>query len=299
MSTIINLDKKYDIWLSQSWSNVDHGICGHTFELIDYFFILKKSFKVGIFLAENINWEILEKAIRCKYNFNDHEIEEIKKNTVFSNKPKILLGKNILFVDGGVINMQKISLFFNNIFYFACGNKEIKNNETKNVWILQDDRVYDQVKLNGINYKKKILFDKLKRFEKFEKNILIYATKNCRKIDDYSEYKKYGDKILVIINEKNQFIDDENFTFLIPPVENLFSKFETFVYTPVKRKWDCSPRFIAECKYFNKKVIFHKIDYWNEDRGLYWRVWDIENDFDSLYLKSDDEIISIMKEKIC
>ena len=104
---------------------------------------------------------------------------------------------------------------------------------------------------------------------------------------------------LFITNKENKpILPIEGFSFSIPPVKNLFEKFSTYVYTPVKRKWDCSPRFIAECKYFNKEVIFHNIDYWKEDKGLYWRQWDIENNFDSLFLKEDDEIIQILKNII-
>ncbi len=298
MSTILKLDKEYDIWLSQSWSTINHGICGHTFELIDYFLILKNFFKVGIFLAENINWEILEKSIKYKYDLNELEIQEIKNNTIFSNKPKILFGKNILFVDGGFVNTQKITLYFDNIFYFACGNKEIKYNDKKNVWILQDDRVYDPVKLNGINYKKRILFDRLKKINSHKNAFLVYATKNCRNLDNYEELLKYSNNILVITNEENKPKPIEGFKFVVPPVDNLFEEFSTYIYTPVTRKWDCSPRFIAECKYYDKNIIYHKIDYWNEDRGLFWRNWDIENNFDSLYLRPDDEIIRILKNII-
>jgi hypothetical protein len=299
MSKITLLDPNCDFWLTYSWSNNNHGICGHTFEVIDYYSILKNHFRVGILIAEELDWATFESSIRNKYNFSEEEIDNIKSNTVFSLRPELIKGKNILFTDGGIVNMKNRVLIFDNIFYFACGNKEIKSNDKPNVWILQDDRVYEPVNLNGINYKKKILFDRLKSVSQCEENILIYATKNCREIENYEEYKKYGNKILVITNKENKpILPIEGFSFSIPPVKNLFEKFSTYVYTPVKRKWDCSPRFIAECKYFNKEVIFHNIDYWKEDKGLYWRQWDIENNFDSLFLKEDDEIIQILKNII-
>lgn len=298
MPTILKLDKSYDIWLSQSWSEVNHGICGHTFELIDYFFILKNHFKTGIFIAEDLNWETLEKSIKYKYKFTEEEIDEIRRNTFFSKRPKILMGNNILFVDGGIVNNNKVTLYFDKIFYFACGNKEVKNNKKNNVWILQDDRVYDPVNLNGINYKKKILFDKLKTIEKSEDNFLVYITKNCRSFNDIKSLLQYSDKIIAITNEENKPSPVEGFNFIIPPVENLFEQFSTYIYTPIERKWDCSPRFITECKYYQKKVIFHNIDYWHIDKGLYWRNWDIENDFDSLFLNENDEIFSILKNII-
>lgn len=295
MSKIIQLDSNYDLWLSYTWSNNNHGICGHTYEVIEYYHILRNDFKVGILLCEDIDWSIFESVIRSKYDFTEEEIKDIQDNTIFANRPSLVKGRNILFTDGGVVNAQNVTLLFNNIFYFACGNKEIKDNNTPNVWILQDDRVYDPVKLNGINYKKKILFDRLKKIGPSKNNTLVYATKNCRQIDDYEELRRYGNNILVITNKENKPKPISGFTFVTPPVNNLFEEFSTYVYTPVLRKWDCSPRFIAECKYYGKSVVFHNIDYWEEDKGLYYRWLDIEQDFDSLYLRCSDDIVNILK----
>lgn len=291
----MQLDTSYDLWLSYTWSNNNHGICGHTFEVIDYYYILKDNFKTGIFLAEDITWDMFERSIRNKYSFTEYEIEDIKANTVFADRPTLVKGKNILFTDGGVVNMQSVTLLFDNIFYFACGNKEIKDNDKDNVWILQDDRVYEPVKKNGINYKKRILFDKLKPIGASKDAVLVYATKNCRDLDSYEELLQYGNNILAITNKENMPKPMQGFTFVIPPVDNLFEQFSTYVYTPVTRKWDCSPRFIAECKYYGKQVIFHNINYWEEDHGLRVRQRDIENDFDSLNLHSQDDIVNILK----
>lgn len=295
MSKIAQLDPSYDLWLTYSWSSVNHGICGHTYEVIDYFYILKNYFKVGILLCEDTDWDTFEKSIRSKYAFTEEEILEYKNNTVLLNRPRLLRGKNILFTDGGIVNTRDLTLLFDNVIYFACGNKEVKNNTKNNSWILQDDRVYDSVKCNGINYKKKILFEKLKPISVSKDAVLVYATKNCRNLDSYEELSQYGNNILAITNKENKPKDIQGVTFVIPPVAELFEQFTTYVYTPVKRKWDCSPRFIAECKYYGKQVIYHDIDYWDTDLGLYWRKWDIDNNFESLFLTGDDEIVPILK----
>jgi len=122
MNKILRLDPNYDLWLSYTWSNNNHGICGHTYEIIDYYHILKNHFKVGILLAEDIDWNKFEKSIRWKYNFTDEEIQNIKDNIVFGNRPSIVTGKNILFTDGGIINNDSKTLLFKNVLYFACGN---------------------------------------------------------------------------------------------------------------------------------------------------------------------------------
>jgi hypothetical protein len=299
MSKIAQLDPCYDLWLSYSWSNNNHGICGHTFEVIDYYHILKNHFRVGILIAEELDWTTFEKSIRSKYNFSNEEIDDIKSNTVFSLRPSLLKGRNILFTDGGVVNMSTKTLLFDNIFYFACGNREIKDNNKSNVWILQDNRVYEPVKRNGIDYKKRILFDRLKAIDSCKDQLLIYATKNCRNITDYQQFKIYNLPVLVITNEENKPNNILGFEFVTPPVNDIFTEFSTYLYTPVPRQWDCSPRFIAECHYYGKQVIYHNIDYWHIDHGLRIRKWDIDNDFDSLYLRDNDPVVNILKDIIC
>lgn len=303
MSKILKLDPNVDLWLSYSWSTNNHGICGHTFEVIDYFWILKDTFNVWILLCEDIDETIFRKSISEKYDFTTQEIDDIVSKTVFNLRPTVVMGKNILFTDGGLTSLNRITLLFKNIFLFACSNFNIKDNIKENVWILQDDRVYDAVKLNGINYKKRILFDRLKNISNTNTGYhLLYLTKNCRKInfETFNEIKdSYGDKLLCAVNTTPLIMQsNSNIKYIEVPIKNLWEKFDTYIYTPVERKWDCSPRFIAECKWYNKKVEYFNIDYWEEDKGLYWRDWDIQNDFSSLELKKDDEIINILRSII-
>jgi hypothetical protein len=294
---ILDLGKKYDLYLSYTWSSNNHGICGHTFEVLDYYYILKDHFRTGILIGEDMNWDVLEKAIRSKYDFTDSEIADIKANTTFANRPSLVRGTNILFTDGGVVNNSAKTLLFDNIFYFACGNREIKDNQSENVYVLQDDRVYEPVKKNGIHYVKKILFDKLKPVSSSKPATMIYGTKNCRDVSNYQQLvDTYGENLIAIVNSENTpKVRIQGVKFVIPPVEKIFEQFSTYVYTPVSRKWDCSPRFIAECKYYGKTVKYHNIDYWDEDHGLRVRVQDIENDFESLFLTTSDNIIEILR----
>lgn len=297
MSKILQLDKSYDLYISYSWGTVNHGICGHTFEVIEYFLLLKNHMKVGILLCEDITWETFEAAIIDKYNITQDELLHIKENTIFKNRPMVVTGNNILFTDGGVVNLSRVKLYFNNVLMFACGNKEIKDNDKENVYILQDDRVYEPVKLNGINYKKKILFSRFKALSKEEDVIMLYGTKNCRGIKDdtYEQLLEKYEKPFIVLGDTNTLPDVNRMTSLSLPVKNLFEKFSTYVYTPVARHFDCSPRFIAECKFYKKEVIYYDIDYWEEDLGLKWRKQDIDTDFSALHLTDNDDIINIIK----
>jgi len=271
---------KKELTLTYSWNTVNHGICGHTFEVVDYYLLLKNIFDVGILLAEDITWETFQKAIKDKYDLTKSEIEDIKENTTFQNRPSLVKGKNILFTDGSVNSINQLTLLFDNVFMFACGYRTPKD-FTKGI-ILQDNRLYPEGD-NTIDYIKKINFDKYKKKVKNSSNTLLYGTKNCRKISD-EVLKEFKDRDTIILTEDNT------------PYENLFDNFGTYVYTEVPRHWDCSPRFLAECKFYNKNVILHNIDYLEEDLGLKYRLQDIENNFESLHLNNNDDIIKILKE---
>lgn len=297
---ILRLDKdNYDLWLTYSWSNNNHGICGHTFEVIDYYLALKEHFRVGMFFAEDIDWPTLKSAIESKYDLDSGDLERFKSDCVFFNRPILVHTNNILFTDGGIRSLSDKTLLCEKIFHFACGDKELQDNSDAKTFVLQDERVHGTC-FNSINYKKKICFDRYKKIGPSEDHVLLYGTKNCRHIPDeaYLELaEKFEQDFICLTSPENRPRNlSRRFRFPDLPVENLFEKFGTYVYTPVPRRFDCSPRLIAECAFYGKDVYYHNIDYWEEDLGLYWRKWDIENDFDSLFLTPQDEIVSILKE---
>ena len=131
MNRVLHLDRTYDLHLSMMWHGYNvhekrwnnHGISGHVYEIIDYYLLLREYFKVGILLCEDIDWEILYNAIIYKYDIDDNIIDEIKQHTTFYNRPKIVRGKNILFVDGGLKRGGGEApplLVFNNIICVLC-----------------------------------------------------------------------------------------------------------------------------------------------------------------------------------
>jgi len=268
-----------DIILTYSWSSNNHGICGHTFEVLDYYLLLKEFFSTGILFAEDISWSDIELILNDKYNLSDTEISELKNDTIFQNRPSLYKVKNILFVDGGENMINTYTLLCDNIFLFACGTKNISNPK---YIVLQDYRVYNPSP-NSINYKKKLFFGKYKPKHRIKNanKTLIYATENCRKTDkELPNMLKLHKKDL--------------------PYPNLFNEFSTYYYTAVPRKFDCSSRLLAECKFYNKKIIFDEevLEYFEEDKGLFWRWNDIQNNFESLFLTYNDKIIDILRKII-
>lgn len=282
--------KDIDILLTYSWCSKNHGICGHIFEVIDYYFVLKNHFKTKILIPEIINgfWDV----IMDKYEFSEFELKDLKENIIFNQKPLFLSVNNIIFTDGSLTNIKNIKMSYKKRFLFACGDKSIQYNDDKNTFILQDPRVYNKVKLNGIDYKKKINFKIYKKTCKQSESYMMYGTENCRLIDN-EIIEKYKDKDLKIIANEGFY----DFKIIKLPLKNLFDQFGTYIYTPVPRKFDCSSRLIPECKFYNKKVIY-EIDYINEDLGLFYRVKDTQEDFYGLFLNENDDIISILKEHI-
>lgn len=301
MSKILQLDMyRKDLWLSYTWSNLSHGVCGHLYEIIDYYFLLRDKYKIGLLICEPLSWESVRAAILDKYEVTPSELNEIKSDLVFADRPSVVKGKNILFTNGGVTSLQGVSLLFDKIIHFACGDFSIKLNTKPNVYILQDDRIYEKC-FNSINYIKKINFARYHKKinseqEKFD--YLIYATKSCRDLtpDQYREIENnYSGNFLCLSNEGNVPKDlSAKFTVEVVPVSNLFSRFNTYIYTPIERKFDCSSRLLAECRFYQKKVEFFKIDYWDVDKGLYWRNFDVNNNFESLFLNLEDEIFGIL-----
>lgn len=287
------------IYLTYSWGIGNKGICGHTFELIDYFWILKDFFNVKILICDDLDEEIFKNAIINKYDFNDYELTYILKNCIFKNRPKIVIGDYIIIVDGNLMKDKNIVLKFKQIVLFSCG---ITNNhflKDKNVLVLQDYRIYENSEIT-FNYKKKILFSRLKKIEKCNNKSLLYITKNCRNISDIEllNLKKTNEQFIAVVNKFDKYdIELNHIEFVEAPVNNIFEQFNKYYYTAVPRKFDCSPRFIAECKFYNKEVIY-LIDYLEEDKGLYWRKYDLENDFKSIELTESDEIVLFLKEVV-
>jgi len=291
MKKIVMLND-YDLYLTYSWGNFNHGICGHTFEVIDYFNLLTNHMNVAILLCEDITYDTFEAAITEKYIFTSKQVKYIMDNTIFLNRPILLKGTNILFVDGEVdIIKDNTQLFFNNVFMFACGNKNVIHSKYN---VLLDQRVY-QTDM-GTHYVKKIDFKNIKIPEKHDNKTLIYATENCRLLSQ-DIVDTIADDMIIISNFSNFKETNNTINNVRPPINNIFERFNKFIYTPISKKFDCSSRFVAECKYLNIEVEY-MVDYFDEDLGLYYRKYDIENDFKSLELTNDDFIIEYLKELI-
>lgn len=282
-----------------------HNISGHTFEVFEYYFVLKKlGFDVKLLLAGGDSVNQLD-IILQKYNVsidnNDIIGQTIKRILNFKDDIVIIFDGSVSFVaEYGNI------LYADVLILLSCGKDLVLTEQQyhklsktcKHIYVLQDSRLNypTNTPATYLDYKKKFAFEYFAKLNTVQKDTaIIYATKNCRMLskeqlnnisERYSQYK------LLFISE-NQLYD---FPTLRPPIDKFHERFDTYIYTPTSKKWDCSPRLITECAYYGKQVIYHNIDYLDIDLGLEWRIHDIIHDFKSLELTENDFLIELLKD---
>jgi len=263
MSSIANL-KHYDIVLTSSFE-FKFGISGHLFEMIDYYWAIKNytTLTPCILLADGVTVDELNDAVKQKYD------NLIIEHVEYCVQPKVILAKNLLIVDGSP-QLKGADLFVDNIFLFRCSasNFEAFNQTRSRVFLLQDFEVYpERYEDSGLivfDYKKKILFSKYKQYNSIVNDTaMFYLTTVCRALSQ--------DDLLSIIN-KHQFktniiLTDDPSVYTLDhvykvPLADIWDKFNTYIYTSIPRKTDCSSRFILECMHYNKDVVY-EIDYYD------------------------------------
>lgn len=290
-------------------------ITGHVFEVFDYYLFLRDYFKVGMLFLGSIPPDKLEIAFNSKYV---ERFESIKKDLVYYPVEEIKSGKNIFYFDTSTFvllcdgNIQalecwKIHLLSKKLYGFLCFtdeqvmSKPSSSSLATQITYLQDCRIYERTNpgFKTIPYVKKLPFKHYQKFQGPGQNIgMIYMTFTCRKISPYTvldyHWKSGCQKSLLVVPEKlDQYENLEGIEQIVAPVQDFFSKFDTYIYTPVARQFDCSPRLVTECFMQGKKVLID-LDY--VDPGLQTRVKDCQEDLESLNLKSGDKILEIINQ---
>lgn len=245
-----------------------------------------------------------------KYNLS---FEDIKNDLIFidcltkDNMNNIVyFGKNtkVILVNGDLKQFEyaKIVLAAKNIFCFMCEfidyvPKIYKQNT--NITYLQDYRIYGKNKnFNSYDYVKKLPFMFYKKSNRYFDNTgMIYMTYVCRKvfpkvIADYHRKSGCTNTILIVPYKLPEYDNIDGVVQVEAPLEDFFNKFDTYIYTPVNRKFDCSPRLVTEC-FMQGKNVFKDLDYY--DIGLETRYNDCINDLESLNLTENDDILKILK----
>lgn len=299
LNKIVNL-KEYDLVLSYSFGVSERNCTGHIFECIEYFYILKDHFKCCILIGDCVDFENILGNILEKYIFTENEILQIMDSIVIADNPNIVIGKNLLLVDGNYKRLENKMIKFDNYFGFPCGLQN-ESDYPDYVTMLCDLRIYNFGSKNFIDYKKKMLFSKMKIDDtiKPEFDYMMYLTYGPRYLtnEKIEKIAENYDGSIVIYTDYHISVNNPNITIKMVPVDNLFN-FRNYIYTSIERQFDCSPRFIVECA-LNDRFVIYDLDYQlQDDAGLLYRAYDIVNDIDSIELKSDDSIIKILTSSI-
>jgi hypothetical protein len=292
MSSILNL-KDYDIVLTTSFE-FKFGITGHLFEMIDYYYAIKQYTNLTpcILLADGTTKQELENAVSSKYD--NLTIENIVEYV----NPRVIIANHILITDGSH-RLNQCDIIARNIYLFRCSETDFAPfaRFKCNVFLLQDFEIYDEryagFPITVIDYKKKILFEKYKQFNSPVSNVaMFYLTSLCRALTQEeldNSIAKHNCLDYIVITDNVSLYEGNNIYQI--PVENLWDKFDTYIYTSIPRKQDCSSRFIIECLHYGKKVIYD-IDYY--DRALEIRKKD---GLTGTVLNKDDYFLRLINEQ--
>lgn len=305
MSKIVDL-KKYTLTFTTSFE-CPHGVSGHLYEMIDYFYICSQNnINCCILLTDTTSKDLFALAVKEKYNFTEQEFNYMIEHTIECPVPKIIMANNICVVDGSW-RFGSCVIYTNNIFLLRCSETEFErfhNHKTiKQTHLMQDFNLYperfEELDIKVVHYIKKILWSKYKIPNLVKTNTaLFYLTTNCRALppnDIEALINKHEfDHYLVVTNDIDMYksLEADDVTVSSAPVNNLFEKFDSYIYTATPLKADCSPRFIVECAVFNKDVIF-EIDYM--DPGVKQRQLAIERDINELLLSNNDHFVTYVK----
>lgn len=277
--------KKFDITITTSWET-KHGISGHLFEMIEYFYHLTfhKNKSVCILIADGLTREEFDIALE-KYDFTSDELQKIHDCTFFHYQPLTLMVKTLLIVNGS-FRTCGAELFADKIAMFRCNDTlELDKADI----VLQDYDIYDPLP-NSVHYKKKILFSKFKKLTPKKPNVgMFYGTKHSRKmtyeqIDDIMSKTNFDSYLLLT---DLQMDVPPKCELRIVPIKDLWDSFDTYIYTNASVLVDCSPRFVAECNHYGKGLEFFsdKIDL-----GLQTRLNDMKHG--DIELRDSDDVHS-------
>lgn len=272
----------YDIVLTYSKSNTEKDrICGHTFEVLDYYlYFLDNNIKAVIVIQDDIDLDKIKDAWNNNYNLN--------KEVVVIKSKGLIIGKTILNCSGFYKN-EDTKYIAKKLFQFRCGVFQNDYIQSKGIIVLQDNRIFEDKPQNSINYVKKLnkkyikVYTNQKEFETF----MYWNTELRVPTPKRQEYlvNKYSGNII-----SNQ---DLIYNQIYPPI-NILKRFNNgrYIYTEVTRRFDCSSRLLIECLLNNIEIVFDfdisTEEYFNIDKGLYYRWYDIQHNIDNLFLDNDN-----------
>lgn len=302
---MFKIDPTYDVILTYS------PICeitGHIFECFDYYLFLREHCRAGILFFDGLDDSQLRTAFNSKYNVDFSDIQKdfihVKLDKNCRNYNSVMFGKNttVILTDGNIksLNYHKIILITGKLYGFLCEYDEFeKQTFNKNIVYLADHRVYGDIgHFRQIDYVKKIPFKFYRRISRKPGNTgMMYTSYVCRKITpdvvkEYHERSGCSETLLVVPYMLPEYENIDGIIQVQAPVPDFFEKFDTYIYTPVRRRFDCSPRLLTECFFYGKKV---NVDLPYIDIGLKTRYSDCTAGLERLNLDDGDPILDLLE----
>lgn len=273
-----------------------HAISGHTFELIEYWYYLKVQHGVdAVIMCTAHKPDVLLKIARERYTFTDDELKLLESCVVDGTEALLARLPVALWVDGCSHYEPCAAAVAKRNVALACNNQE---DFGRMDLVLGDTRIYDGVD----HYVKKLLFSRFKPVTPHPENddvAMLYCTIQARKLPQgylNALPRRFNfRKFLLVTND--DLPSEGKFEVQAPPCHDLFERFGTYIYSPLKISWsgaiagvgDCSPRFPAECMFYNKRIIIDA----PMSRGLAVRMHDLR-DLSAITLTKDDPLVKFL-----
>lgn len=295
---------------------------GGFYDNFEYYYILRKHFGSDV-------------IYKCSTNYNEENCLKQLNDKYENIEPDIWNGiQFISHKRGKLYETRKVDIVFGaisaSLFWFIkhlnilaadtymglCDTHHLIPESTyyKDSKLLYDERVFSS-EGRFKPYRKKILFDKYRNKEfgakhdyminlalaerRYSKTFMINLINQLPKGSTIGVYIDNKNKEyyswLTAFNKTDYFKESNNrITIYEPPIKDFMSLFKTFIYIPYTDGHDSTPRLIPECKFYGKEVMMRTEGF--KKSGGHYRYNDTINYFDSLWLKENDEIITIIEE---
>lgn len=292
---------------------------GSFYDSFEYFCMLRKKYKTCLIIILNEPESDIWKAIDDKYEvdlddlkrdiiiipkWNNSKIIKVRLKVLFSPSMSAIAQMyeyGILIPHKMVITSQEVPYDNPHVVKAFTGKSYVYN-----IWMLRDDRVFPIFpRYMNRTYRQTINFDIFKTLSYPVDDaclINVCTDHKCYPVGELKEImQQYFPKRWIIYTKGKWYdmyksLESDNIRVEIAPLANFMNQFDKMLYLPSLRQLDPSPRLLAECAYFGKKVIYH--DFGKVKDGGYWRWQDCLKDFDKLKMTEDDEIFDIIGEHL-
>jgi len=256
------------------WNN---RLTGSVINLFEYFlkiYELNKEAEIIFINGNVIDIKNLLKIVYDRYNIDD--LKGFENNIRIVSRYKMMAEKleNVLILDYGTISKTKGFISPKNLIVISEKYTSDPNfffsKELYNVTYYGEMPFHYRDK----EYRMKFLFDRYKKLKNVDEAIFLNSPHN----HDFSfvEDLELPDKPIIYKTRSHR--------------DNLFEKFDTFVYYHADKWFDPHPRLFVESKFYDKDIIY--FNHPNIIDGSYYRYNDVlENGIDNRNMTKNDEVI--------